>query len=161
MKGVEPYLQEALQKVEQLKEAETARSKALEATIDTHRGDSARRKAAADAYEAGSPSNSARGHHGEPNQLTAHLDPAAVLCAGTAAQLQNDFDQHIRATAATNGRQITALRQGYLRKRGSGMRREWAKRFFVLDSQGQLYYYSDKVLALSLPFWFSWPSAAC
>lgn len=25
------------------------------------------------------------------------------------------------------------------------MRKDWAKRYFVLDSQGQLYYYSDKV----------------
>lgn len=80
MKGVEPYLQEALQKVEQLKEQETARSKALEATIDTHRGDSARRRAAADAVEAerSSPAASARGQ-GEPNQLTGEAKPDGRL----------------------------------------------------------------------------------
>lgn len=80
MKGVEPYLQEALQKVEQLKEQETARSKALEATIDTHRGDSARRRAAADAVEAerSSPAASVRGQ-GEPNQLTGEAKPDGRL----------------------------------------------------------------------------------
>ena len=71
MKGVEPFLQQALEKVEKLKEAEVARSKALEATIDTHRGDQSRRRMHADASEAGGGPvvHSQRGH-GEPTQMT-------------------------------------------------------------------------------------------
>ena len=59
---------------------------------------------------------------------------------------------HIRATAASKGAQVTVLRQGYLLKKNSGgLRREWKRRFFVLDSSGMLYYYSAKVLAHSTP----------
>lgn len=54
---------------------------------------------------------------------------------------------HIRATAASKGAQVTVLRQGYLLKKNSGgLRREWKRRFFVLDSSGMLYYYSAKVV---------------
>ena len=50
MRGIEPFLQEALQRVQRLKEQEQACNKTLEATIDTHRGDLSRRRAdAADA----------------------------------------------------------------------------------------------------------------
>ena len=34
--------------------------------------------------------------------------------------------------------------QGYLLKQSSNFRKEWKRRFFVLDSQGMLYYYSNK-----------------
>jgi Arf-GAP/coiled-coil/ANK repeat/PH domain-containing protein len=34
--------------------------------------------------------------------------------------------------------------QGYLLKQTSDFRRAWKRRFFVLDSQGMLYYYSNK-----------------
>ena len=70
MKGVEPYLQEALQKVEKLKEEEQARNKALEATIDMHRGDLARRRAAADASESGHSGSLHQRGSGEPPQVT-------------------------------------------------------------------------------------------
>lgn len=59
--------------------------------------------------------------------------------------MTHDFEGHIRNTLASGGAQVTVLRQGYLLKRGSGMRREWKRRYFVLDSQGMLYYYSAKV----------------
>lgn len=51
----------------------------------------------------------------------------------------------MRATQATKGAEITVLRQGWLHKRAGGMRRDWKRRWFVLDSQGMLYYYSEKV----------------
>ena len=83
--------------------------------------------------------------------------------------MTQDFEGHIRATLASGGAQVTALRQGYLMKRSSGMRREWKRRYFVLDSQGQLYYYSGKVrlcahptLALCmLPLCARWHGCAC
>lgn len=34
--------------------------------------------------------------------------------------------------------------QGYLLKQTSDFRKAWKRRFFVLDSQGMLYYYSTK-----------------
>jgi Arf-GAP with coiled-coil, ANK repeat and PH domain-containing protein len=66
--------------------------------------------------------------------------------AGAAAGMKAEVEQHIRATAASKGSQITVLKQGYLLKKNSGgLRREWKRRFFVLDSSGMLYYYSAKV----------------
>ncbi|KAF3430911.1 hypothetical protein FNV43_RR25641 [Rhamnella rubrinervis] len=36
---------------------------------------------------------------------------------------------------------VQTIRQGYLSKRSSNLRGDWKRRFFVLDSQGRLYYY--------------------
>ena len=68
MKGIEPILHHAQEKIEQLKEAQQVRSRTLEATIETHR-DSARRRAAADA-EASTSSHAGQRHQGEPMQIT-------------------------------------------------------------------------------------------
>ena len=57
------------------------------------------------------------------------------------------IEGYIRATKESSGEVVTVLKQGYLLKRSSGMRREWKRRFFVLDSLGCLYYYSNKVTA--------------
>ncbi|CAN1145014.1 ADP-ribosylation factor GTPase-activating protein AGD2 [Linum perenne] len=40
--------------------------------------------------------------------------------------------------------QIQILKQGYLLKRSTSSRGDWKRRFFVLDSQGSLYYYKSK-----------------
>ncbi|KAK4484124.1 hypothetical protein RD792_011344 [Penstemon davidsonii] len=40
--------------------------------------------------------------------------------------------------------QVQTIRQGYLLKRSSSLRADWKRRFFVLDSQGTLYYYRNK-----------------
>ncbi|KAK4484120.1 hypothetical protein RD792_011340 [Penstemon davidsonii] len=39
---------------------------------------------------------------------------------------------------------VQTIRQGYLLKRSSSLRADWKRRFFVLDSQGTLYYYRNK-----------------
>ncbi|CAN1297716.1 ADP-ribosylation factor GTPase-activating protein AGD2 [Linum perenne] len=44
---------------------------------------------------------------------------------------------------STNG-EIQILKQGYLLKRSTSSRGDWKRRFFVLDSQGSLYYYKSK-----------------
>ncbi|KAL3830725.1 hypothetical protein ACJIZ3_019527 [Penstemon smallii] len=40
--------------------------------------------------------------------------------------------------------EVQTIRQGYLLKRSSSLRADWKRRFFVLDSQGTLYYYRNK-----------------
>lgn len=39
---------------------------------------------------------------------------------------------------------VQTIRQGYLLKRSSGLRVDWKRRFFLLDSRGALYYYRNK-----------------
>ncbi|KAL2329101.1 hypothetical protein Fmac_022528 [Flemingia macrophylla] len=46
-------------------------------------------------------------------------------------------------SAATKG-EVQTIKQGYLLKRSSTMRGDWKRRFFVLDNQGNLYYYRVK-----------------
>lgn len=55
------------------------------------------------------------------------------------------FEQYIKQSEESQGGVVTVLRQGWLLKRSSNMRKEWKRRFFVLDSLGMLYYYSNKV----------------
>jgi Arf-GAP/coiled-coil/ANK repeat/PH domain-containing protein len=43
-----------------------------------------------------------------------------------------------------SGRRAQCSAQGYLLKKSSGIRKEWKRRFFVLDSLGMLYYFSNK-----------------
>eukprot|EP00257_Ricinus_communis_P025595 XP_025013009.1 ADP-ribosylation factor GTPase-activating protein AGD4 isoform X2 [Ricinus communis] len=40
--------------------------------------------------------------------------------------------------------EVLIIKQGYLLKRSSRLRGDWKRRFFVLDSQGTLYYYRNK-----------------
>ncbi|XVE91792.1 hypothetical protein REPUB_Repub01dG0042200 [Reevesia pubescens] len=40
--------------------------------------------------------------------------------------------------------EVQTIKQGYLLKRSSSLRGDWKRRFFVLDSQGTLYYYRNK-----------------
>ncbi|XP_065870153.1 ADP-ribosylation factor GTPase-activating protein AGD4-like isoform X1 [Euphorbia lathyris] len=40
--------------------------------------------------------------------------------------------------------EVTTLKQGYLLKRSASSRMDWKRRFFVLDSQGTLFYYRNK-----------------
>ncbi|OVA19209.1 Arf GTPase activating protein [Macleaya cordata] len=46
--------------------------------------------------------------------------------------------------SAANGK-VQTIKQGYLLKRSSSLRGDWKRRFFVLDSRGNLYYYRNKV----------------
>ncbi len=55
------------------------------------------------------------------------------------------FETYIKESEESQGSIVTPLRQGYLHKRSTNMRREWKRRYFVLDSLGVLYYYSNKV----------------
>ena len=55
------------------------------------------------------------------------------------------IEGYIKQSEDTHGGVVTVLKQGYLLKRSSNIRKEWKRRFFVLDSLGMLYYYSNKV----------------
>mmetsp|Transcript_31543 Transcript_31543/g.70205 ORF Transcript_31543/g.70205 Transcript_31543/m.70205 type:complete len:908 (+) Transcript_31543:167-2890(+) len=61
--------------------------------------------------------------------------------------LNQEIELQIRATQASQGAVVTILKQGYLYKRTSavgGKLVDWKRRFFILDSQGLLYYFSHK-----------------
>ena len=58
------------------------------------------------------------------------------------------FEPYIKESEETQGGTVVVLREGWLSKRSSNMRKEWKRRYFVLDSLGMLYYYSNKVLGL-------------
>ncbi|KAK6160547.1 hypothetical protein DH2020_003928 [Rehmannia glutinosa] len=45
---------------------------------------------------------------------------------------------------ATAKGEVQTIKQGYLLKRSSSLRADWKRRFFILDSQGTLYYYRNK-----------------
>ena len=68
-----------------------------------------------------------------------------VSAGGMSANIAT-FESYIKESEESQGSVVTILRQGWLLKRSSNMRREWKRRFFVLDSLGMLYYYSNKVL---------------
>ncbi|EFJ48703.1 hypothetical protein VOLCADRAFT_117454, partial [Volvox carteri f. nagariensis] len=127
-----------------------ARAEATEVQVQLSR-EAARCKAISEqaaALAAASLSSGDESGHG-PVQMTAAKSSAALaaeaaLRATRAAQAAGDPNP-----------QVTVLRQGYLLKRSGGssasggggskvVSGEWKRRFFVLDSTGQLYYYSQK-----------------
>lgn len=83
MRGIEPFLAQALEKIEQLKDQQAVRSRALEETIVLHRDDM-RKMAAEDADVSGS--HVASGRQGEPIQLTGGVLSMAALQIGQAPQ---------------------------------------------------------------------------
>lgn len=188
LKNLEPYIQQALEMVDMLKEEDERKTGALEDMICQFREMKSSREAkmadVATTRNVGpvqmtggraalAPHSSCRG--GQPLAAAAFKHavcaaqrlqlPWVVICSGSLLSLArqqvphlgcprvagnmtvivNEVEGYIKATAASGGAQVTALKQGYLLKRSSGMRREWKRRFFVLDSAGMLYYYSNKV----------------
>lgn len=129
--GLEPYIQHSLEVVEVLK-AEAAYSRqGLEEMIQVHKVQESVRGGLL--QDAASNPGVAGMKAGGPLQMTA-----------TMSQLAAEMEGYIQATQASGGAQITVLKQGYLLKQSSNFRKEWKRRFFVLDSQGMLYYYSNK-----------------
>ncbi|DBB01590.1 TPA: hypothetical protein ACH3X1_000238 [Trebouxia sp. C0004] len=128
LKNLEPYIQQGLQVVQQLKAEEIQNEEGLEAQIYNYKEEkSARGARAADVAER-TPMRP-----GGPVQLT----------SGMSANIAT-FESFIKESEESQGSIVTPLRQGYLHKRSTNMRREWKRRYFVLDSLGVLYYYSNK-----------------
>ncbi|PRW20973.1 ADP-ribosylation factor GTPase-activating AGD3-like [Chlorella sorokiniana] len=130
--NLEPYLQHALQLIEKLKADGEVQQSRMEALIQVHKAEANARDAAVGEAAAASRDTPAP-RPGGPLQMT----------AGTSA-LAADLEGYIRQTQESRGQQITVLKQGYLLKQTSDFRKAWKRRFFVLDSQGMLYYYSTK-----------------
>ncbi|XP_042053285.1 ADP-ribosylation factor GTPase-activating protein AGD4-like [Salvia splendens] len=81
----------------------------------------------------------------ELNQLQASNNLAtssnAVMVNGYCMDAYKSKDAIILATSKG---EVQTIKQGYLLKRSSSLRADWKRRFFVLDSQGTLYYYRNK-----------------
>lgn len=130
--NLEPYLQHALQLIEKLKADGEVQQSRMESLIQVHKAEANARDAAVGEAAAASRDTPVQ-RPGGPLQMT----------AGTSA-LAADLETYIRQTQESRGQQITVLKQGYLLKQTSDFRKAWKRRFFVLDSQGMLYYYSTK-----------------
>lgn len=130
--SLEPYIDHSLQVIEGFKADAQSQQSALEAMIEQHRQAECAR------------------HEGLMSESPVHGASAGLLRAGPlqmtagTSQLAAEMDLFIRHTQASGGAQVTVLKQGYLLKQSSSFRKEWKRRFFVLDSTGILYYYSAK-----------------
>jgi len=148
MKNLQPYLNAALEEADIEKSESAAQVGAMNDMIETHKkqqleglgGSSQRRQSDTTTTGGGVNVFGADGITGTPPR------PAGgpMQMNNTIAALAIELESYIRATSTSGGQHITVLKQGYLLKQSSGLRKEWKRRFFVLDSQGMLYYYSNK-----------------
>ncbi|GBF92752.1 hypothetical protein Rsub_05121 [Raphidocelis subcapitata] len=99
----------------------------------------------------GAPSGAAAG---SPCAAAAPAPPATlqggpIQMRSSNSELLADIERLIGATRTSGGVQVTIIKQGYLSKRSQGKSRaEFKRRYFVLDSNGMLYYYSHKADSL-------------
>lgn len=135
MRRLQPHLEAALEEVECAKLEASTDAVALSNMIE----ETMCRLAAISTADATKTLNSSSSGS-LPNQSA--QGPRQMTNATVA--LASELDGYIRATWQSHGAQITLLKQGYLLKQSSNFRKEWKRRYFVLDSQGLLYYYSNK-----------------
>lgn len=122
----------SMELVDMLKSDEEERTKKLDAMIEAHKQAVAQREQLVN--EAASMSS---------DSGTTSLGPLQM--SSTNATLNSEIERLITATQQTGGTQVTVIKQGYLYKKNTTSRLAAEKRrFFVLDSQGMLYYYSHK-----------------
>ncbi|XVF03031.1 hypothetical protein REPUB_Repub04eG0225500 [Reevesia pubescens] len=76
-------------------------------------------------------------------RASSNIEPSTS--AGGIRVIGRNSDKNIEAImqSSTNG-EVQTIKQGYLLKRSSNLRGDWKRRFFVLDTQGTLYYYRNK-----------------
>jgi Arf-GAP/coiled-coil/ANK repeat/PH domain-containing protein len=140
-----PYIDETLQLASRLKSDAKSKQDALEEMIALQREADQVREAAAmggepsPTYRGGSSSSYTDGN----GSNTTHAGGPFQMNIATSA-LASELESYIRATHESGGRQVTVLRQGWLLKQSSNFKSKWQRRFFVLDSTGTLYYYSNK-----------------
>ncbi|KAE8724573.1 ADP-ribosylation factor GTPase-activating protein AGD2 [Hibiscus syriacus] len=118
---LEPFIHQVLTYAQQAKELANAEKDTLEKRIQEFRT-----QAEIDALRA-----------------SGNIEPSTST--GGIHVIGKNTDKNIEAImqSFTNG-EVEIIKQGYLLKRPSSLRGDWKRRFFVLDSQGTLYYYRNK-----------------
>ncbi|XP_038892774.1 ADP-ribosylation factor GTPase-activating protein AGD4-like isoform X3 [Benincasa hispida] len=76
-------------------------------------------------------------------QASNSLDPSLVSDGIHGSGISSYRSVETAPQSIVNGK-VETIKQGYLLKRSSGSRGDWKRMFFVLDSQGALYYYKNK-----------------
>lgn len=76
-------------------------------------------------------------------QVSNSLDPSVVSDGIHGSGINSYRNVEAAPMSIVNGK-VETIKQGYLLKRSSGSRGDWKRMFFVLDSQGALYYYKNK-----------------
>jgi len=134
LKEMEPLIWTSKEMVSNRQKKMTASTELLERRIAAHQEQERNRaEVVADSVEMSEPSTAG------PLQMSADM-----------MEMVTEVEMFVRASLGSQGKQITAIKQGYLSKRSSNMRGDWKRRFFVLDSMGILYYYTSKSTLLSL-----------
>lgn len=85
-----------------------------------------------------------------------HLRGSSNLGTSTSSIASNgvgmNSDKNIEAIMQSSAEgAVQTIKQGYLLKRSSSLRADWKRRFFVLDSLGNLYYYRIKGAQMGSP----------
>ncbi|XP_075497023.1 ADP-ribosylation factor GTPase-activating protein AGD2-like isoform X1 [Primulina tabacum] len=69
---------------------------------------------------------------------------ASASAMGTNAFGMSAYKSMEAIMQSTTKGEVQTIKQGYLLKRSSSLRADWKRRFFILDSLGNLYYYRNK-----------------
>ena len=144
--ALDPYIDETLQLASRLKTDAKSKQDSLEEMITLQQeADQIREAAAATAAgNGGEPSPTYKGHSSSFTDPTNASSRGPLQMNIATSALASELENYIRATHEFGGRQVTVLRQGWLLKQSSKFKSKWQRRFFVLDSTGTLYYYSNK-----------------
>ncbi|XVF85612.1 hypothetical protein PTKIN_Ptkin17bG0130900 [Pterospermum kingtungense] len=118
---LEPYIHQVLTYAQQAKEFANAEQDRLEKRIQEFRT-----QAEIDILRA-----------------SANIEPSTSAAGIHVIGMNSDKNIEAIMQSSTNG-EVQTIKQGYLLKRSSSLRGDWKRRFFVLDSQGTLYYYTNK-----------------
>ncbi|CAM8956365.1 unnamed protein product [Rhodiola kirilowii] len=124
---MEPFIHQVLTYAQQSKEVANVEKEKLSKRIQGFRT-----QAEMDSLRASSQlesSTTADGIHIDATCTRSYKDVEAIMQSATNAEVQT-------------------IKQGYLGKRSSSLRADWRRRFFVLDSRGALYYYTNKGIPL-------------
>uniref|UniRef100_A0A7N0UJ13 Uncharacterized protein n=1 Tax=Kalanchoe fedtschenkoi TaxID=63787 RepID=A0A7N0UJ13_KALFE len=79
------------------------------------------------------------------SNLESSASTDGVHIDATSTRSYKDIESIMQST--TNA-EVQTIKQGYLGKRSLSLRADWRRRFFVLDSRGALYYYTNKGIPL-------------
>ncbi|KAJ9549454.1 hypothetical protein OSB04_021997 [Centaurea solstitialis] len=72
--------------------------------------------------------------------VPSNLGAATTYVSGNGVGMSSDKNIEAIMQSTSKG-MVQTIKQGYLLKRSSSLRADWKRRFFVLDSRGNLYYY--------------------